>query len=111
MTLVHQLQLKPDSVLRDASEETLQRLQAYGSARARYIELGLTVRPDPDPLNMLLRLREPLLDILQQSPDFLPAYDSLFTLARSLLGNEPGVASEVLNALAAIRPTPSPNSR
>ncbi len=111
MTLVHQLQLKPDSVLRDASEETLQRLQAYGSARARYIELGLTVRPDPDPLNMLLRLREPLLDILQQSPDFLPAYDPLFTLARSLLGNEPGVASEVLNALAAIRPTPSPNSR
>ncbi|NBS95470.1 MAG: methyltransferase domain-containing protein, partial [Betaproteobacteria bacterium] len=111
MTLVHQLQLKPDSVLRDASEETLQRLHAYGSARARYIEVGLTVRPDPDPLNMLTRLREPLLEILQQSPDFLPAYDPLFTLSRSLLRTEPGVAGDVLNALAAIRPTPSPNSR
>lgn len=111
MTLVHQLQLKPNSVLRDASEETLQRLQAYGSARARYIEIGLTVQPDPDPLNMLTRLREPLLEILQQSPDFLPAYDPLFTLSRSLLRTEPGVAGDVLNALSTIRPTPSSNPR
>jgi spermidine synthase len=107
MTLVHQLQLKPKSVVRDASEEQLQRLEAYGLARARYIELGLAMRPDPDPLNMLTRLREPLLEILQLSPDFLPAYDPLFTLSRSLLRTEPGVATEVLNALAMIRP-PNP---
>ena len=107
MTLVHQLQLNPKSVVRDASEEQLQRLEAYGSARARYIELGLAMRPDPDPLNMLTRLREPLLEILQLSPDFLPAYDPLFTLSRSLLRTEPGVATEVLNALAMIRP-PNP---
>jgi spermidine synthase len=111
MALIHQLELNPEEVLHGVSDEVLRRLQAYGSARARYIEFGLTVQPDPDPLNMLTRLREPLLDILQQSPDFLPAYDALFTLSRSLLRTEPGVAGDVLNALAAIRPTPSPNSR
>jgi len=73
--------------------------------------VGLTMRPDPEPLNMLTRLREPLLEILQQSPDFLPAYDPLFTLCRSLLETDPGVAGDVLNALALIRPTASSNHR
>ena len=111
MALIHQLQVKPNEVLRDASEDELRRLEAYGSARARYIELGLTIRPDPDPLNMLTRLREPLLEILQQSPDFIPAYDPLVTLSRSLLSTAPGVAGEVLTALQTIRPTPSANPR
>jgi spermidine synthase len=111
MGLIQQLHLKPEEVLRNASDETLRRLEAYGSARARYIEVGLTMRPDPEPLNMLTRLREPLLEILQQSPDFLPAYDPLFTLCRSLLETDPGVAGDVLNALALIRPTASSNHR
>jgi spermidine synthase len=111
MALIHQLQVNPNEILRDASEDELRRLEAYGSARARYIELGLTIRPDPDPLNMLTRLREPLLEILQQSPDFIPAYDPLVTLSRSLLSTAPGVAGEVLTALQTIRPTPSANPR
>jgi spermidine synthase len=113
--LVSQLQAKPDEILREASDDTLHRLDAYWSARARYIEVGLTIQPDPDPLNMLTRLREPLLEILEQSPDFTPAFDPLLSLSRSLIKTAPGVAGEVLNALSLIRPNPStsrpPNSR
>lgn len=107
--LVSQLQAKPDEILREASDDTLHRLDAYWSARARYIEVGLTIQPDPDPLNMLTRLREPLLEILEQSPDFTPAFDPLLSLSRSLIKTAPGVAGEVLNALSLIRPSPSPS--
>jgi spermidine synthase len=107
--LVSQLQAKPDEILREASDDTLHRLDAYWSARARYIEIGLTIQPDPDPLNMLTRLREPLLEILEQSPDFTPAFDPLLSLSRSLIKTAPGVAGEVLNALSLIRPNPSPS--
>jgi spermidine synthase len=109
--LVNQLHAKPQEILRDASDDSLHRFDAYWSARARYIEVGLSIQPDPDPLTMLTRLREPLLEILEQSPDFMPAFDPLLSLSRSLIKTAPGVAGEVLNALSMIRPNPSPTTR
>ena len=61
-----------------------QRLQAYWHARDRYLAVGMTVRPDPDPRIMLAQVRQPLLDIVGLSPDFKPARDPLLAMAQAL---------------------------
>jgi spermidine synthase len=53
---------------------------------------------------MLAQVREPLLSVLQLSPDFRPAYDPLLSMAAALSrSNAPGARS-LLGELARLQP-------
>lgn len=75
------------------------RLGAYWAARGRYLELGLRVRPDPDPRVMLDRAGGGLIDIVRASPDFQPAAEALAAIAKALQGSDYPLSQRVLAAL------------
>ena len=80
--LVRALQPQAADLLTDPASPNAQRLQAYWSARQRYLELGMQVQVDSD--LALNRLQEPLLALLDLSADFKPARDALTALAAGL---------------------------
>jgi spermidine synthase len=53
---------------------------------------------------MLVQVREPLLDVLRQSPDFTPAYDPLLRLALALANSDRQAARSLLRQLAQLQP-------
>ena len=53
---------------------------------------------------MLRQVREPLLAILRESPDFRPAYDPLLRMAASLARTDPESARALLEQLDAVQP-------
>jgi spermidine synthase len=105
LTLIHALQPDAQEVLAGPAGPMHQRLQAYWAARQRYLEFGMSVSPDIDPEVMLQRVREPLLAVLQQSPDFQPAYLPLRALAQAIAATNPELAQATLRAVQAARET------
>ena len=85
------------------------RLAAYRQARAEYLRVGLTLRPQADPRAMLLQLRGPLLGVLARSPDFRPAAEPLQALAQAVRPSDPALSAQVLHDLQQLRPS-SPSS-
>ncbi len=88
---------------------TSQRLQAYWTARNRYIALGMSTRPSADPRAMLAQLQDPLISILNTSPDFSPALEPLQALSRAIRRTDPARADALtatLNALQTQRASP-----
>jgi spermidine synthase len=79
------------------------RIAAYWQARADYLRLGLTVRPQADAHAMLLQLRGPLLGVLARSPDFRPAAEPLEALAQAVRANDPALAAQVLHDVQRLR--------
>jgi spermidine synthase len=83
LAILQALSSEPQNITAtDLSERA--RLVAYWSARNRFLELGMHIRPSPDASAMLAQLGSPLLAILRQSPDFRPAYDPLLSMATAL---------------------------
>jgi spermidine synthase len=80
-----------------------QRLSDYWEARRSYLQLGMSVRPDPDPVVMLQRLLVPLLQVLSRSPDFRPAAEPLVALARAAQVAAPDLSAQVLADLRRVR--------
>jgi spermidine synthase len=80
------------------------RIAAYWSARNRYLEAGMAVRPAADVQAMLAQVQAPLLDVMRMSPDFRPAYDPLLRMALALGRDDPGAARALLAALQAAQP-------
>ena len=81
--LVRALQPQAADLLTDPASPNAQRLQAYWSARQRYLELGMQVQVDSDLDLTLKRLQAPLLALLDLSADFKPARDALTAMAKS----------------------------
>jgi len=81
-----------------------QRLDAYWAARNKYLEIGRDVRPTADLRAMLAQVREPLLAVLETSPDFRPAYDPLLRMAAQLAEEDAPAARTLLAELANIQP-------
>jgi len=81
------------------------RLAAYVGARRHFIAAGRGVPPLADPQAMLARVRDPLLAVLRESPDFRPAYDPLWQLATAVAPQDPQAARAVLAELARVQPT------
>ena len=103
--LLRKLELAPDEVLSaDADDQTRARLAAYWRARDRFIKVGLVVRPTSDPQQMLLQVREPLLEVLRLSPEFRPAYDPLLNLSAALAKSDPVAAQRLLANLMQAQP-------
>jgi spermidine synthase len=81
-----------------------QRLSAYFRARDRYLESGRHVRPAARVEDMLAQVEAPLLDVLRISPDFRPAYDPLFGMAKALARSNVSRSRALLVELARLQP-------
>lgn len=75
------------------------RLEAYWTAREKYLAFGMAVRPDADPRVMLEQLRLPLLDMVATSPDFRPASEPLIALAEAVRETDPDLSAQVKSSL------------
>ncbi len=105
VALMQTLELATDEVLAaDADAQHHARLAAYWRARDRFIEVGQGVRPTSDPHQMLLQVREPLLEVLRLSPEFRPAYDPLLRLSAALGKSDPAAAQRLLADLMKAQP-------
>ncbi len=80
------------------------RLTAYWQARRQFVEAGRHVKPSGDLRAMLAQVQRPLLDVLQLSPDFRPAYDPLVQMAKALAARDPEPASALLRELQQLQP-------
>ncbi|HSI56221.1 MAG TPA: spermidine synthase [Ideonella sp.] len=89
---------------RSAGPDWAPRLAAYVAARRQFIAAGQGVPPLSDPQAMLARVRDPLLNVLRESPEFRPAYDPLWRLAAAVAPANPDAARAVLTELARLQP-------
>ncbi len=80
------------------------RLEAYWAARNNFLFLGARTGPTGNPVADAQRLAPRLLAILEESPDFGPAYDPVLAMARAVAPQDPAVARRLLGALATIAP-------
>jgi spermidine synthase len=89
------------------------RVIAYWSARDRYLEAGMAVRPSPDLRAMLAQVQAPLLEVLGTSPDFRPAREPLRAMAGALAREDAAAAQALIDALPVALPLrpPSTDSR
>jgi spermidine synthase len=100
-------QFDPDTealVNRESGADWLPRLAAYVSARRHFIAAGRGVPVLGDPQAMLAHVRDPLLSVLRESPDFRPAYDPLWRLAAAVGPRDPHAARAVLSELVRLQP-------
>ena len=86
---------------RAAQAEWQARVGAYWTARDRYLEAGMNVRPARDVHAMLAQVRTPLLEVLHISPDFRPARDPLRAMAGALALEDAAAAQALRDALPA----------
>jgi spermidine synthase len=105
--LLRELAISPEELLVPALDSSARRLAAYWSARDCFIESGKHVQRSPRVEDMLAQVREPLLSVLRQSPDFRPAYDPLFTMATALAHSDVSGARALLSELARLQPARS----
>lgn len=109
VALVREVRISPEELLAGSGESggadgLSARLARYWNARNRFLELGVGVRPVSDAREMLLQVRQPLLDVLHLSPEFRPAYDPLLKIAAALSGEAPGDAAALLRSLRQAAP-------
>ena len=110
--LLHRVNIEPRELIAPTHEEQFDaRLSAYWSARNRFIEAGRDVRPSSDVQQMLTQVRAPLLEVLQISRDFRPAYDPLLQMAQALMTIDSDAAQELLDDLQRIQPERSEASQ
>jgi hypothetical protein len=70
----------PGLLAADTAPEQAQALADYCSTRDRYLQLGLTLEREADPLRLLAKLEPALSELQRLSPRFGPAVDALATL-------------------------------
>jgi spermidine synthase len=105
LSLLQQVQFEPAELLEAGPDtEWAQRLSAYWRARNRFIEVGQQVKASSDLHEILSQVREPLLSVLQISPDFRPAYDPLLRMATALGRSDRAAAQALLSALEKAQP-------
>jgi spermidine synthase len=103
--LLGQLSIEPEELLASVpSHAWAQRLAAYWRARDRFIVAGRHIQPGGGVQDMLQQVREPLLTILHDSPDFRPAYDPLLRMAAALAPTDAPAARALLEQLDAVQP-------
>lgn len=106
LALLDELAVQPDELLAPHDDTTARRLAAYWRARDRFLLAGRDVHPTRDVQRMLAQVREPLLDVLRQSPDFRPAAEPLRQMAAALAPLDAAAARSLLDELARLEPRP-----
>jgi hypothetical protein len=85
--------------------ETQKRLSAYSQVHKQYLELGMNIRANEDPFTLLNSVQENLFTMIQLSPDFLPAQETLRSLAGAVSPQHPKLTAEVETKLKQINLT------
>lgn len=104
LELLGEVAISPQELLDAQDVNWNMRLAAYWQARNRFIAAGRNVRSTPDVREMLAQVGEPLLAILNISPDFRPAYDPLLRMATALIPIDPTAARSLLLELQRLQP-------
>jgi spermidine synthase len=105
LELLNDVEISPQEILAGEQDSTWnRRLDAYWTARNKFIEAGRNVRPTSDVRDMLAQVHGPLLEVLRISPDFRPAYDPLVRMAAALAGMDSAAARSLLNELQQVQP-------
>jgi spermidine synthase len=104
LALLEELSIGPGEVLAPIDASFGMRLAKYWEARERFLAAGRDVRSSTEVREMLSQVREPLLESLQISPDFRPAYDPLLQMALALASVDRANARALLLELEAIQP-------
>ena len=105
LALLRQLQIEPGELVdTEADTAWAHRLSAYWRARDQFVRVGQAVKASSDLHVMLSQVREPLLAVLQISPDFRPAYDPLLRMATALGRSDRAAAQALLSALEMAQP-------
>jgi spermidine synthase len=97
------VQVHADAISLDAPLQRA-RLSAYWNARTHYVQVGARAQPNPDARAMLSQVGAALLSIVEQSPDFRPAYDPLLSMAQAVLPVDSARAIALLTQLSAVQP-------
>ncbi len=79
-----------------------ERVGRYWQARNRYLQVGRNVKPVAGLQAMLLQVQEPLLGVLQLSPEFQPAFKPLWNMAQALQQQDSVAGEALLNKLQAV---------
>jgi len=107
IALLQELSISPGDVIAEPSDADWNaRLAAYWAARDTFIAAGRGVEPTLDVRRMLAQVREPLLAVLNVSPDFRPAYDPLLTMALALVRIDAAAARDLLVDLQRVHEGP-----
>jgi hypothetical protein len=75
------------------------RLRAYTRAHQMYLQLGLNIKPNADPVSLLSAIQDDLFDLIKLSPEFHPAYETLNALANAVAPVKPELGQAVLSRL------------
>ena len=87
----------------DESELVRNKIQAYWHARKLYLEIGLRIKNGSNPFLVLTNYQDQLFQIIQASPEFRPAYDTLNSLASALRTSHPELSNKVMDKLQNIK--------
>jgi spermidine synthase len=87
----------------DESELVQKKLKAYWHARKIYLEIGFSIKNGSNPLLVLTNYQDQLFQIIQESPEFRPADDTLNSLAAALQTSNPEIANKVIDKLQNIK--------
>ena len=104
LTLLNTFSPKPDQILACNDNKISRRLAAYWNARDKFIRLGTTVNSSQSESEMINELVEPLLAIVQESPDFSAAYNPLLSMAVSVSNYDKKEAVKILQKLQKVNP-------
>jgi spermidine synthase len=104
IALLGEVEIDAGELVPGAEAPWQRRLASYWDARDRFIHAGREVRPTRDVERMLAQVRAPLLEVLQVSPDFRPAYDPLLRMALALATVDAQAARALLAELQAVQP-------
>jgi spermidine synthase len=106
IALLDEVEIDPRELLSGPGEpDWAARLAAYWKARNRFIAAGRDVQPVADVQRMLAQVRDPLLAVVQISPDFRPAYDPLLRMAIALGRSDVSGARALLTELQKAQPS------
>jgi len=87
----------------DESELVQNKLKAYWYSRKIYLEIGFSIKNGSNPLSVLTNYQDQLFQIIQESPEFRPAEDTLNSLAAALQTSNPEIANKVIDKLQNIK--------
>ncbi len=105
LALVDALSSSTDGLIDPAAPASFhQRMAAYWAARDAYLRAGVGVRPSNDLTVMLDQIAQPLLNVVELSADFSPAYLPLLQMAAELHPQHPEVSRSLLAALNEANP-------
>ena len=104
INLLDQLGPERGTLMAENNSDFSKRLHNYWQARDIFLAAGVGVAPGEDISQLVARVRQPLLQAVSLSGDFMPAYQPLLVMAQSLFQVDRRAAFDLLTELDSISP-------